>query len=557
MELYSYQKRVLESIEADPTHSQLISMPTGTGKTITFLSAIKQFDKPCLILVHRQELLTQTYEKALMLGFSEDEIAIITSKEKMEIKKLTIAMVPTLIRNLDRYDPNEIEMVVIDEAHHATAKSYINVLNHFNVFTQKKVLLGFTATPLRGDGKCLGSIFESHSFKMTLQEATQNGYICPVHGLRIEMKKELDTIDTVQGDYDIVALDKVMNCPEINQLIADKSKLMTKWPGIVFCTSIAHAADIAKRMRENGVKAISISYKTKPAKLAKILEWFKYGKIEVITNAVKLSEGFDFPAIETIILARPTRSPVLYKQMIGRGLRKSKDKFDCLVIEFSGNDEKMMCWEDIDENSTFQSITPEEKRTRDHALRKYRNLFKSPNISILDVKESQFKFYECNIQRMQKYKKYWQYIPHEDGFLLSNFQPTIDRNTKFWNCYLRMCMWKKKWESFYIWSEDYLWYRPEGHDFSQMNKMVLFYAKGNLCDEEYSGKGLGKWYPSEEEPMTGKHKFFFREILKKQKIQKLSARKAEMMIEDFVIKKIIDKFFNVKKTTKQEIYTIF
>ena len=275
MELYSYQKRVLESIEADPTHSQLISMPTGTGKTITFLSAIKQFDKPCLILVHRQELLTQTYEKALMLGFSEDEIAIITSKEKMEIKKLTIAMVPTLIRNLDRYDPNEIEMVVIDEAHHATAKSYINVLNHFNVFTQKKVLLGFTATPLRGDGKCLGSIFESHSFKMTLQEATQNGYICPVHGLRIEMKKELDTIDTVQGDYDIVALDKVMNCPEINQLIADKSKLMTKWPGIVFCTSIAHAADIAKRMRENGVKAISISYKTKPAKLAKILNNYK------------------------------------------------------------------------------------------------------------------------------------------------------------------------------------------------------------------------------------------------------------------------------------------
>ena len=159
MKLYSYQENALLAINSDPSHSQLISMPTGTGKTITFLACAKEKNKKTLILVHRKELLQQTYEKSRKVGYSDEDIALITSENKAEPRKLNIAMVPTLIRNLDKYSPDCIEMVIIDEAHHATANSYREILKHFKVFEEEKLLLGFTATPLRGDSQCLSSVF--------------------------------------------------------------------------------------------------------------------------------------------------------------------------------------------------------------------------------------------------------------------------------------------------------------------------------------------------------------------------------------------------------------
>ena len=365
MKLYSYQERAIEAIESDPSHSQLISMPTGTGKTITFLNAAKRMSKRCLIIVHREELLNQTYKKAIDCGYDEVNISLICASKKEEIGELTISMVQTLSRNLDKYDASSIDMMIVDEAHHSTAKSYGDIFHHFKMFDERKKLLGFTATPLRGDKKLLGSIYNSHSFKMTLSEATQNGYICPVHGIRIDIKKSLENVDSSQGDYDLQQLDKIMNCDSINDVVVERCENLSKTPAIVFCTSVDHARILAKKLREKKRKAISVSYKTSKRALKIIYKWLYEGRIEFITNAVKLSEGFDYPPIQSIILVRPTRSPVLYKQMIGRGLRNFPGKYDCFVLEFSGNDPKMICWDDIDENSTFQSTTLKEKKSRE------------------------------------------------------------------------------------------------------------------------------------------------------------------------------------------------
>ena len=221
MKLYPYQEKVLECIETDPSHSQLISMPTGTGKTVTFLNLAKNKEKRCLILVHREELLNQTYDKAKLCGIEEKDLAVVKSNKKEDLKKFNIAMVQTLSKNLERYIPDDIEMIIVDEAHHATAASYRKIFDFFKIFQEKKILIGFTATPLRGDKNCLSSIFLSQSFKMTLSEATTLGYICPVHGLKIELSKSLEDIETIQGDYDISKLDKIMNCPEVNKIIID------------------------------------------------------------------------------------------------------------------------------------------------------------------------------------------------------------------------------------------------------------------------------------------------------------------------------------------------
>lgn len=532
MKLYSYQENCLNAIDSDCSNSQLISMPTGTGKTITFLSAIKRKNKRCLVLVHRQELLQQTYDKALLIGFEKEKIATITSDKKEEIKILTIAMVPTLIRNLDKYNPNDIEMMVVDEAHHAMAKSYITVFSHFKMSEEKKLLLGFTATPLRGDKKSLGSIFHSHSFKMTLSEATQQGYICPVYGMRIDIQKSFENIDNTQGDYDISQLDRVMNCESINNLIVERCEHLKRSPSIVFCTSVDHAQKIATLLRKAKRKAISISYHTPKKTLDKIFFLLRENRIEFITNAVKLSEGFDHPPIQSIILARPTRSPVLYKQMIGRGLRKHEGKIDCLVLEFTGNDDQMIRWEDIDENCTFQSTNIEQKKSIKDAILFYKGKF-DKNIIILDVRLSMFNFYECKIARLIKFKDF-RIFPFQYGFCVFEFiAKKKPKKTDIWGRELSvyMCFWKEEYKSFYIWSSGGpLWESEIGWNDQELEKQVWHFIKNQ-------GGGMGKWYPSEEDPISNRQKKYLKNSIK------MNSRKAEMTIEDSCLKGAVVKFW--------------
>lgn len=534
MKLYSYQENALLAIDSDPSNSQLISMPTGTGKTITFLSCAMRKNKKCLILVHRNELLQQTYEKAKIVGYRDDEISLITSDEKQPSRRLTIAMVPTLIRNLSLYSPDDIQMMIIDEAHHATALSYRKILDYFRVVEDKKLLLGFTATPLRGDKACLGSIFQSHSFKMTLSEATQNGYICPVHGMRVDIHRSLEGIEMQGGDYNPQQLDRIMNCESINKLIADKCENLSRLPALIFTTSIDHAEKIESLLKAKGKKAASVSYKTAPKDLEKILSDLKKGEIDFISNAVKLSEGFDYPPIQTIILARPTRSPVLYKQMIGRGLRNFPGKHECFVLEFSGNDPKMICWEDIDENCTFQSSTLEEKRNRDDAIKTYKAKFVNPNVKILDVRISPFKFYECKIRRMFSYKKHFRSIPFSEGFCVFEYRRTkkFKSDAYGFDNYGWMCFWKEQYKSFTIWSGGVLWQSELGWLFPELDKQCHYFAECN--------GNLSRWYPSEEEPITNKQKTYLKNPLN------ISSRKAEMFIEEAAIKEAIQKYWEGK-----------
>lgn len=535
MKLYSYQENALLAIDSDPSHSQLISMPTGTGKTITFLAAIKRKNKKCLVLVHRNELLDQTREKAKTLGFLESDISVINSCEKGNLRLLTIAMVQSLNRNLDKYDPEEVEMIVIDEAHHATADSYKKVLKYFQVFEKKKMLLGFTATPLRGDKDCLGDIFQSHSFKMTLSEATQNGYICPVHGLRVDIRRSLENIDALGGDYNPEQLEKVMNCDSINELIVSRCEHLEKVPAIIFTTSVDHAEKLAALLKERGRKAASVSYRSTKDHLKKVFDDLKSGELHFITNAVKLSEGFDYPPIQTVILARPTRSPVLYKQMIGRGLRNHPEKYDCFVLEFSGNDPKMICWEDIDQNCTFQATTLEEKQSRKEALGTYRAKFGAERVKVIDVRVSPFKFYECNIRRIFGYRKEFRALPYHEGFCVFQFirvkKPKVSDIYGF-NCHVHMCFWEKMYKSFFVWDGGGpLWQQAEvGWTIEECEKQALHFAN---CQ----AGGLSRWYPSEEEPITRKQKSFLKNPMN------TSARKAEMHIEECAIKQAIQKYW--------------
>lgn len=537
MQLYSYQEKCIESILTSPSPSQLISMPTGTGKTITFLNVAKRINKNTLIIVHRNELLDQTYEKAIKIGFKPEEISVINSKKKEKLSKLNISMIQSLNNILIEIDPNSIDVIIVDEAHHSLAQSYIRVFSYFNIHEQNKLLLGFTATPLRGDGKCLGSIYKDHVFKMTLQEATQKGYICPVHGLRIELKCNMENIDNQNGDYNIKELDKIVNCPEINNIIALKCSYLTRLPCIIFCSTVDHAENIKKILVEKGKKAEVISYLNSKAECEQILGRLKNGEIEFILNAVKLTEGFDHPPIQTIVIARPTRSPALYKQMIGRGLRLSPNKFDCLVIEFASNDPSMVTWEQIDTSATFQSFTEKEKIDFKEAKSLYVAKFlTNKKINVLNVRLSPFSFYECKVQRILKCHKNFTYIPCDSGFTVFKIIPfhtkkTIGAFDYYFRMFCYQMIWKDKYKSFYCHSYGELWKSSTGWSLNTLEQQIKFYA--SRAD---NGEPLGKWYPSEEEPMTPYQK----KILP---TEKTNARKAEMLIEEKFIAKAIKQFW--------------
>lgn len=512
-------------------------MPTGTGKTITFLSLAKELNKKTLILVHREELMRQTYDKAKLCGFEESNISIISAEKKEKLTQLNIAMVQSLNRNLEKYSSDDIDLMIIDEAHHATANSYRNVMNHFKIFDAEKRLFGFTATPLRGDRDHLSDIFPCHSFKMTLSEATQLGYIVPVHGTRIEMNRQLAEIDNQQGDYDIQQLEKVMNCESVNNLVVERCRNLQKVPAIIFTTSVAHAEVLAKKLREAKRRAISVSYRTSKRTLAMIMRMLYNGQIDFITNAVKLSEGFDLPALRSVILARPTRSPVLYKQMIGRGLRNYKDKHECFVMEFTSNDPKMMCWEDIDEHSTFQSSSPEQRKTEADAKQHYRNLFKNPDVKIMDVRVSPFGFYECKIRRLIKYKNFY-FTPFTEGFSFYQVKqphaiPYQCRGSHF-NLHGSMFFWKDHLKSFYAWGEsDILMNHKDPQPIHELIKGMHHYNEINK---------LGRWYPSDLEPPTRSQKLLMHKYKLDWKTK--SGRKAEMEIEEKMIKLSIDKYLS-------------
>lgn len=513
-------------------------MPTGTGKTITFLSAVKKLNKKSLILVHRQELMEQTYDKAVRLGFSKEEISIICADKKEKLNSLNIAMVQSLNNALSHYSPQDIELIVVDEAHHSLAQTYLRIFQHFNIPSENKYLLGFTATPLRGDGKSLGSLYKDQSFKMTLQEATQKGYICPVHGIQIQLSYQLQSVEDQGGDYNIQQLDKIVNCEEINEMVAYKCSHLMRIPCIIFCSTVDHATKIKDKLVEKGKKAEVISYLNSKAECAEIYRKLKDGDIQFILNATKLTEGFDFPAIQTVVIARPTRSPVLYKQMIGRGLRLSPNKFDCLVIEFSSNDPKMISWDQIDTDCTLQCYTEKELVDKERALSFYTSKFGSIHAVILDVRISAFSFYECKIRRLFKYRKNFIITPFDDGFMIGHLKGVVYSDKKCGGIEgkrmeIYLLHWKDRYKSFISFNQGEIWQAPNGgwtHE--ECINQFKFYSGHCYTD----GTGVGRWYPSEEEHMSAYQKKMLPGI-------STNARKAEMMIEEKIIKNAIQKFW--------------
>jgi superfamily II DNA or RNA helicase len=310
---------------------QLIEAATGTGKTFTAVHIAKCF-KRVLFLVHREELLHQTIRALQDAGYSSDDIGVIWKNRQEENRRFVIGMVQTVHARLASIDPNKFELVIIDECHHATANTWRQVAEHFT----PRLRLGLTATPERADGAPLNDLFDEITYSLNIRDAIERELLVKPVAIQTRTELSLERVKVRCGDFAGGELQAALDNDERNQLIVEKwQEHAADRKTLAFAAGIEHSKSLATVFQAEGIAADYI-YGNDPDRARK-LEAFSFGEIQVLSNAMLLTTGFDQPDVGAIVFARPTKSRPLYAQMLGRGLRLSPGKTDCTVLDFVDN----------------------------------------------------------------------------------------------------------------------------------------------------------------------------------------------------------------------------
>lgn len=341
LKLRDYQQEALEAIQAEFNNGifkQLIVLPTGSGKTILMAAIVKHFNKRVLLIAHREELINQA-EKSFRKYWHKADIGICSAKRKDFNNQIILGSVQTCFRQktLKQLKKKSFDILMIDEAHHATAKTYQKIIRELGFGEKtKKLLIGVTATPMRSDKKHLGDLFEKIVYSKAIGELIESKTLSHVLGRRILTSFNLNKVKTSMGDFAVGELATAVNSEERNQFVFEKFKeYSSDRKAIIFCANVKHCHDLTQIFNDHGIRTKAVWGQMKKEDRRKSLRSFSSGKTQVITSCGILTEGFDEPSIQTIVMARPTKSKGFYIQMIGRGLRKHPKKEHCLILDFT------------------------------------------------------------------------------------------------------------------------------------------------------------------------------------------------------------------------------
>lgn len=316
MQLREYQQECIDTITAQPPGAYLVQMATGLGKTVTFANIPRKGRE--LILSHREELVRQPQK------YYSCSYGIERSGEHSNGEEVVSASVQTMVRRLDDFRPDDFDIIIVDESHHAAAQTYRKILDYFH----PRLTLGFTATPNRGDKVRLDTVFQKIIFSRDLRFGIKNGYLCDILCKRVNIGFDLTAVHTRQGDYAPGELDEAMDGTA--DAIAQAYREHASGATLIFAVSVNHAEEIAKKIPG----AVVVTGETKDRKA--IIDSFTAGEIPVLVNCMVFTEGTDIPRVETVIIARPTQSDSLYSQMVGRGLRLYPGKERLTLIDCVG-----------------------------------------------------------------------------------------------------------------------------------------------------------------------------------------------------------------------------
>lgn len=341
MELRPYQEEARQKVQEEWEEGNkrtLLVLPTGTGKTIVFSKIIEDRVKKgerVLVIAHRGELLEQASDKLYK------STGLKTATEKAEqtslgsFYRVVVGSVQTLQREkrLNQFPPEYFDTIVIDEAHHAISDGYQRVLHHF----EDANVLGVTATPDRGDMRNLGSYFESLAYEYSLPEAIKSGYLSPIKALTIPLKLDLSNVKQQAGDFSTKDLGTALD-PYLEQIAEEMKKQCFNRKTVVFLPLVKTSQKFRDILNQHGFKAAEVNGES--ADREQVLKDYEEGKYNVLCNSMLLTEGWDCPSVDCVIVLRPTKVRALYSQMVGRGTRLAPGKKELLLLDFLWHTER-------------------------------------------------------------------------------------------------------------------------------------------------------------------------------------------------------------------------
>ena len=314
------------------------SLPTGCGKTIVFAKVAEDCVRQgyrVLILAHRGELLEQAADKIK----KSTNLGCATEKAEQTCLgswfRITVGSVQSMQREkrLSQFSENYFNVIIIDEAHHCISDGYQKVLQHF----PSAKVLGVTATPDRGDMRNLGEFFESLAYEYTLPKAIREGYLSPIKAMTIPLQLDLSGVSIQSGDFKAGDIATALD-PYLHQIADEMMKYCRDRKTVVFLPLVKTSQKFKEILNEKGFKAAEVNGESKDR--AEVLEAFDKGEYNVLCNSMLLTEGWDCPSVDCVIVLRPTKVRSLYSQMVGRGTRLCEGKSHLLLLDFLWHTER-------------------------------------------------------------------------------------------------------------------------------------------------------------------------------------------------------------------------
>jgi len=335
MQLRPYQIQAKDAVLSEWSEGHrktLLVLPTGTGKTVVFAKVVEDRVNNggrALVLAHRGELLSQAADKIMVASGMECALEKAESTSLGSNMPVTVGSVQSLAqpKRLARFPRDYFTDIVVDEAHHCLSDSYQRVLEHFS----KANVLGVTATPDRGDMKNLGQFFDSKAYEYTMPQAIKDGYLCPIKAQMIPLELDISGVKVTNGDFSSGEIGSALE-PYLDQIAREMTQYCQGRKTVVFLPLIHTSQKFCEILNGYGLRAAEVNGNSEDR--AEVLRDFENGRYEVLCNSMLLTEGWDCPAVDCVVVLRPTKVRSLYQQMVGRGMRLFPGKEHLLLLDF-------------------------------------------------------------------------------------------------------------------------------------------------------------------------------------------------------------------------------
>lgn len=325
-------KKAILSAWDEGQKKTLLVLPTGCGKTVVFASVAEEQVKKgrrVLIMAHRGELLEQASDKLRKISGLETALEKADSTCLDSTLPVAVGSVQSLAREsrLERFSEDFFQDIIVDEAHHCLSESYQRVLRHF----PDANILGVTATPDRADMKNLGEFFDSLAYEYSMNKAIRDGWLCPVKAQMIPLKLDIQSVGISNGDFSAGEIGNALE-PYLAQIAEEMTRYCRDRKTVVFLPLIAISQRFCEMLNAKGLRAAEVNGNS--ADRAEVLADFENGRYDVLCNSMLLTEGWDCPSVDCIVVLRPTKIRSLYQQMVGRGMRLFPGKENLLLLDF-------------------------------------------------------------------------------------------------------------------------------------------------------------------------------------------------------------------------------